>query len=102
MIERRKAAIFSYPVWAKAIRTSDRIVLVLGEVDAGLGHLEEHVLLIIVQRPRPRPQQKKRLFKVIKIIYEIKPFHIKAGLQRLNQSSQVLWPSFLVIVGNQR
>ena len=68
MIEGDKAAIVPYPVWAKAIRslptirTSGRarpltlnrnvLILVLGEVDAGLGRLEEHVLLITLQRPR--------------------------------------------------
>ena len=64
MIERRKAAVLPYSVWAKAIRslptirtsgralTLDRNVLVLGEVDASLGHLEEHVLLITIQRPQ--------------------------------------------------
>ena len=63
-----KGCHFALPCQTKAIRslptirTSGRarpltldqnvLVLVLGEVDAGLGRLKEHVLLITVQRPQ--------------------------------------------------
>ena len=81
MIEGDKAAIVPYPVWAKAIRSLPTIrisgwarrltlnwnvlIRILGEADAGLGRLEQHVLFITFQRPRLAHNWKKRLFNVI-------------------------------------